>query len=604
MVFAVDLDGFRRGGEIIGGGLSFFLRAVFGIGLDIVAQQFVEGHGQVFAGGDRAPAANGVHAHGDRAFGQQVGVFTALDLQFVDFRIAFADLLEVDFLFRGRAFFAHKVDGQVEEFAVRAVGQHVLEGADHVAGLQVAAAHAETTGVEHGGVAEFGVGGQQRVGQIAFAAGHAVFQALADGGADFTHQRQVFGQGLIGAFEHANPFAAFENRADEVAGEGAVHGHVDHADFQAAGGAQIIDNRFGGAHERTHAEDQVFGVVGFVAHDAGVFAAGQFGEFGHALVGEVADVFEEIGTLRGDGLHVGVLVLHAAGDDGVVHVPEQRHAAAFGAVHHALGGRGAVDHVLGMAEVFLDQRAFGHAQGFDQVGGEEAVLADRAGGEREFGDFAGDEVEVRRFLRAFAEDLEEARVVHQVIVVVARVHVEGGLGDGAAADVEDVGKAFADGAVERLVHVGDALAGGEIRGAKAGHGHAGGDPGGGVFAFRLDEDQRTSGDVDVAGAGHFRPVLAHLRGGGDGVGTRRVARFAFTHDDGGVAVHRFGNAGVFGGGFLFAHGVVLVVVESERMGRADLRMIFFAAAPLMTVFFSNQTMAPVGQRSVGSRLAR
>jgi hypothetical protein len=45
----------------------------------------------------------------------------------------------------------------------------------------------------------------------------------------------------------------------------------------------------------------------------------------------------------------------------------------------------------------------GTQQRFDQVGGEKAVLADRAGGQRQLGDFAGDQVQVRRLLCALAE---------------------------------------------------------------------------------------------------------------------------------------------------------------------------------------------------------
>ena len=47
-------------------------------------------------------------------------------------------------------------------------------------------------------------------------------------------------------------------------------------------------------------------------------------------------------------------------------------------------------------------------------------------------------------------------------------------GDGAGADVQDIGQAFAHGRIERLVHEGHALGGGEVSRAQTRHGHAGG----------------------------------------------------------------------------------------------------------------------------------
>jgi len=49
------------------------------------------------------------------------------------------------------------------------------------------------------------------------------------------------------------------------------------------------------------------------------------------------------------------------------------------------------------------------------------------------------------------------------------------------------------------MHERHALGGGEVHRAQAGHGHAGGDTGGGVLGFRFSEDQRPAGDVDMAG---------------------------------------------------------------------------------------------------------
>ncbi len=167
------------------------------------------------------------------------------------------------------------------------------------------------------------------------------------------------------------------------------------------------------------------------------------------------------------------------------------------------------------------------------------------GVQRQLGDAVGDDVEIGRRLHVLGEQLEEAGVVDAVVVVVPGVHVEGRLGHRPRADVEHVGQALADRRVERLVHVGDALPGGEVRGAQAGHRKARGDRGGGVLALGLDEDQRPAGDVDVSGGCGFRPVFAHLGRGRDRVGAGGVARLALALDDRGVAVHRSARPGVF-----------------------------------------------------------
>ena len=99
-------------------------------------------------------------------------------------------------------------------------------------------------------------------------------------------------------------------------------------------------------------------------HDDRVLVAG-----GDAVeegaVGEAGHVVEEEGTLRGDALHVGVLVLHRAGQHRVVDVPDLGHAATLVAVQHALCRGRAVDHVVRSSEKLGDQLAFGHLQRFD-----------------------------------------------------------------------------------------------------------------------------------------------------------------------------------------------------------------------------------------------
>jgi hypothetical protein len=121
----------------------------------------------------------------------------------------------------------------------------------------------------------------------------------------------------------------------------------------------------------------------------------------------------------------------------------------------------------------------------------------------------------------------------------------------------------------------------------------------------------------------LRPVFAHLRGRRDGVGAGGVGRLTLDVNDSGVAVHRVADAGILdlvggnsdaglrheaGGEDLLdhreCHGSFLGFRVQVCNGSGSLRRIFFAAAPFTArSVVSNQTMAPVGQRSMGSRVA-
>jgi hypothetical protein len=127
----------------------------------------------------------------------------------------------MDFVLRVRRI-AHEVDGQVEELAVGAAGQHVLDGADQAFRLQVARTQAIAAGVQARhvsdgitGVAGIGLGARRLV-----VLHRAVFQALAHRGAHFAHQRQVFRQRLVGALQHRHALLAFQNLPSRSPGNG------------------------------------------------------------------------------------------------------------------------------------------------------------------------------------------------------------------------------------------------------------------------------------------------------------------------------------------------------------------------------------------------
>ena len=541
-VFAVEPNRLGCGGEEIGGRLTLLLRAVLGIGADVETQQVIECHRQVLAGRDRAPAADRVHAHRDGTLGQQIGILAAAQCELADVRIGVLQTLDAD-LVLGVEGCADEVDRQIEELTVRGAGEHVLDRGDQALGLQIARAQTIAARIEPRHVA-LTVDGVIRVGQALALLHTSVLQALGQSGADLAHEGQVFGQRLVGALEHGHALPALEHRPDEIAREGAIHGQVHHADLELAGLAQIVRDRFGLGDHAALAEDEVVGILGAIPADALIAPPGQCMEFVHDLIGNRLDVIEEIGALRCDGLHVGVLVLYGARCHRVVDVPDHGHAAAGLAVDQLLGrGRTGDDVVRATAELG-DQLTLGHQQRLDEMGGQKAILTDRGRRQGQLGDLAGDQIEIGRLLGALAEDLGESGVVDAVVVVVRAVDVEARLGDGARADVEHIGQTLAHGRVKRLVHEGHALSRGEVHCAQAGHGHAGGDGRRGMLGFGLDEDQRISRHIQVAFGDLFGPIFAHLGGRCNGISAGRIGGFALAHDDGAVAVHRHPCAGI------------------------------------------------------------
>ncbi len=540
---AVHADGFGGRRQIVGGRLAFFLGAILGIGLDVVAQQVEQRHGQVLARSDGAPAAYRVETHRDGALRHEVGIFRTPHRQLFHMRICLLQRLLISALFGRVRHVADEVNGEVKHFFLLAFRQHILYGADDALRLQVAAAHAERTGVNsrHIGSAvafQFGI-------RDATFGGSTVFEAFGEGGPHFSGDGRVNGQRLVQALQNGDAFSTFQHLGDEVGGERPEHDQIHHAYFNAAGFTQVVHHGFGAGYDAALPQNQIIGVLCAIAHHAGIAAPGELVVFFKSLIGQLLDVIEEVGPLRCHALHVGILVLHDTGHHGIVHVPHFGNAAAGGAVNEALRGSRRFDDVVGAAQKLADEFAFGYEQRLDEVRGQEAVLRDGARRERQLGNAVGDDVEVGHMLGFVGKQLEEARIVYGMVVVMAGVYVQGGFGHGPGADVEHIRQAFAHRGVQRFVHVRDALAGGEIGRPQPRHRQARRDGSRSVFAFGFDKNQRPVGDVEVPFGRLFRPILAHLRGGGDGIRARCIGGFPFAHNGRRVAVQCHPRAGIF-----------------------------------------------------------
>ena len=73
-----------------------------------------------------------------------------------------------------------------------------------------------------------------------------------------------------------------------------------------------------------------------------------------------------------------------------------------------------------------------------------------------------DEIQVGNTLHILREKLKKAGVIDGMVIVMAGVHIQCVLGHGAAGHVQHVGQPFAHRRVQRLVHIGNALAAGEV----------------------------------------------------------------------------------------------------------------------------------------------
>ena len=572
----VEPDRLVRQHGVEGRRLALLLGAVFRVRLDGHPEELEGGHREVLPHRDGPPPADGVDPHRGRSLGQEIHLPRRAERELAQGGVAVEHLFLPDLELRQSGVEADEVDAEVELPPPGTAGEHVVHRGDDVARLQVPAAEPEAARVEVGDL----VGrerGHAGVGRRTGGAGAAILDPLRHRSADLSQQRRVDRERLVRPLEDHDPLLAGERPAHQIGREGAEHSQVEHPDLDASRLPEMIGDRLRVGHHRSLADDHILGVRQPVPSDARILPSGQGGELLEGLVGEGENVVEVERSLGRDPLGITVLVLHHAEHRRIVEVEHLRDAASGVAEHHPLGRRGTGDPVGGIAQVGLDELALGEQERFDDVRGEEAVLGDDPRVERQFGDPVGDQVQVGRFLHILGEELEESGVVDGVIVVVSRVDIEGVLGHGPRRDVEHVGESLADRGIERLVHIGDALAAREVRGTEPRHRHPGGDGGRGVLSFRFEEEKPAPVDVELPVGHRGRPSFAHLGRGGDGIHTGR-----------------------FAGGGLHRHDRTAAVEcgEDPRKSRCHALALPANEGSRANCAPSSQTIAPVGHRAV------
>ena len=366
-----DLDRLGAEGDVEVGRRAALFGAVLRRRLGVHVEHAGEDVGEQLARGDGAVAADRVEADAEGIVGQEARVGFGLERHQLGFgvgrlhpRLQFGHA-------RGRVL-GEELRAEVDQRAALA-GLHVLERSDQVARLQVVAAEAE----DRRGQARRGF--QRRDAGVAFAVG-----VLA--GAEDRLGDEVGERGLVGALEHGDRLLAFDGGDQFGFGEGLQQLDGDEADLLALA-AQVVDDGFDVVADRAQADHDVVGVLALIGVHRIVAAAGEAGVLVHRAAHEGRDFTDEVGAVVDRaGLEVR-LVLHRAGEAGVVDVDLRRDELAGALLEgvHPLAlplrmqfgrqpGNGLLDEVAGVVLLDLGGVLF-------------QILLER--GEVVLGDFAG-----------------------------------------------------------------------------------------------------------------------------------------------------------------------------------------------------------------------
>ena len=338
-----------------------------------------------------------------------------------------------------------------------------------------------------------------------------ILNGLGECGANVAAERVVAGKSFVSSLEDDDVLLALERGNDGRFREGANDIDVNGTDRCPARLAKVIDCGFDVLSGRAERDEDSVGVCSFVFGYQSVIAAGQLAEIFVRVFKETQDRLGKVVAARDHALHVVLLILHGPKQDGVGEVDHLGHAAARRSEENALRLGGAVDHIVGRAEVLANQLGLVLVEGALKVGGQKAVHDVHARGERKLGDSAKDEGLVGGLLRVFAEDHDPAGVERAIDVVVAAVDVERVLGERARAHFKHHGARLAGRVVILLDAVDDALAGGEVDHALAADRVGNGSALGRVLAFSLNGDGVLAEDVQVAFGIGLLEELATLR---------------------------------------------------------------------------------------------
>ncbi len=222
-----------------------------------------------------------------------------------------------------------------------------------------------------------------------------------------------------------------------------------------------------------------------------------------------------------------LLILHGAQQHGVGQVDHLRYAAALGSKQNALAFRGAIDNVIGRAQILAHQFRFVFVKSALEMRGEESVLHVHSRSQAEFGYAPQDERLIGGLLGVLAKQSNPTRVERSVHVVVPAMDVQRMLGERAGAYFQHHGGTLARRVVILLNAVDDSLARSEINHALAAYGMRDGSALRCVLALGFDRDGAAAKDVKLAFRKSLLVQLATLGGRSDRVEDSRVGDASF-----------------------------------------------------------------------------
>ena len=388
----------------------------------------------------------------------------------------------------------------------------------------------------------------------------AALQALGKRGANIAAQRIVAGQCLVGALDDDYIFLAAQGIDHRRLGERPDDVDVNGADFGIALFAQIIAGTLHIFRRATERHKYSVRILCAIFRNEPVTPAGELGKLLVALLKHAEDGLAEIIAACNAAVHMMLLILHRPEQDGIFQIHHLRHAPTRGAKEFALGGSGAIDNLIGRAQIFTQQIRFRRAIRALGMRGEHSVLNVHPGIERQLVALAQDDRLVGGLLGVASHQHRPAGIQRGIKIIVTTVDIESVLGERARADFHHHRGEFAGRVVILLHRVHDTLSGSEVHRALAGDGHCCSSALRGVFAFALDGQLLVAPNIQRALRKSLLINLTALGGGRDGIKHTALGDARF-HPLGHqlVAIAGDGEAGILrlvaslcgGGNFLF-----------------------------------------------------
>ena len=350
-------------------------------------------------------------------------------------------------------------------------------------------------------------------------------ERVGEAGFDALHERIGLRERIVHAFEHGERADVLE-RVHQLRGrERRKARDMNDADLKVQLLAHVIGRGLRGFHHTTHPDERVFRVV----HSIRVYhviAATSLGIIQiHRLLHGGGDFVVEM-ALGDFALHVGILVLHHAGHDGIARIEQDAQL------------------LVRVAHIFLHELRLGQLDVLDRVRGKKSVLHIHERRLRRLRRATRDERKIASLLRVAPEKNPPAAIRDAHHVIMAAMNIERMRGQRPCANMKNDGQPLARNRVEHFLHQHEALTGGEVRHAPARERKAFASCRGRVFRLRLNECDHVTPEV-LLPVGDFSFIArAHCSGRGDRIRTCPMSDVSVHPDDATSAVGSCGNSRV------------------------------------------------------------